>query len=126
MIMTVKDLQIDSPVYRVQLDSIGVAHVRLIEAFNDGTRRIELTYGGQRCVEKCVEKMDASEIKTESQYSVYPTLWYLNIDEAKTAQLIMRSEQIEEAKKYMEKAQKGYTDMIEKYAFAEPSIPKEI
>lgn len=121
--MTVKDLQIDSPVYRVQLDSIDVAHVRLIEAFNDGTRRIELTYGGQRCV----EKTDASEIKTGSQYSAYPTtLWYLNIDEAKTAQLIMRSEQIEGAKKYMEKAQKGYADAIEKYAFAEPSTPKEL
>lgn len=120
--MTVKDLQIDSPVYRVQLDSIDVAHVRLIEAFNDGTRRIELTYGGQRCE----EKTDASEIKTESQYSAFPTLWYLNIDEAKTAQLIMRSEQIEGAKKYMEKAQKGYADAIEKYAFAEPSTPKEL
>lgn len=38
----------------------------------------------------------------------------------------MCSEQIEGAKKYMEKAQKGYADAIEKYAFAEPSIPKEL
>lgn len=120
--MTVKDLQIDSPVYRVQLDSIDVAHVRLIEAFEDGTRKIELTYGGQ----SCVEKTDASEIKTESKYSVYPMLWYLNMEDAKTAQSIMRSEHIEGAKKYMEKALKGYADAVEKYAFAEPSIPKDI
>lgn len=120
--MTVKDLQIDSPVYRVQLDSIDIAHVRLIEAFKDGTRKIELTSKGQYCV----EKTDASEIKTKSQYSVFPTLWYLNIEDAKTAQLIMRSEHIEGARKYMEKAQKGYADVVEQYAFAEPSIPKEL
>lgn len=120
--MTVKDLQIDSPVYRVQLDSIDVAHVRLIEAFEDGTRKIELKYGGQ-C---CVEKTEASEIKTDNKYSVYPMLWYLNIEDAKTAQLIMRSEHIQGAKKYMEKALKDYADAVEKYAFAEPSTPKEL
>ena len=120
--MTVKDLQIYSPVYRVQLDSIDVAHVRLIEAFNDGTRKIELTYGGHRCV----EKTDAPEIKTENNYSVSPTRWYLNIEDAKMSQLIMRSEHIEGARKYMERAQKGYMDAVEKYAFAEPSTPKEL
>ena len=120
--MTVKDLQIDSPVYRVQLDSIDVAHVRLIEAFKDGTRKIELTYNGHHCV----EKTDASEIKTESKYSVYPTRWYLNIQDAELAQLMCRSEHVEKLKKAMENAQNAFADAIQRYAFAEPSTPKEL
>jgi len=120
--MTVKDLQIDSPVYRVQLDSIDVAHVRLIEAFKDGTRKIELTYGGHYCV----EKTDASEIKTENQYSVSPTHWYLNIEDAELAQLMCRSEHIDNLKKKMENAQIAFADAIQRYAFAEPSTPGEI
>lgn len=119
--MTVKDLQIDSPVYRVQLDSIDVAHVRLIEVFKDGTRKIELTYYGHYCV----EKTDASEIKTESIYSG-PGRWYLNIEDAELAQLVYRSEHVEELKKAMEKAQNAFADAIQRYAFAEPSKPKEI
>lgn len=120
--MTVKDLQIDSPVYRVQWDSIDVAHVCLIEAFNDGTRKIELTYGSHYCV----EKTDASEIKTESKYSVYPTRWYLNIEDAKLAQLMLRSEHVEKLKKEMENAQKAFFDAVQSLAFAEPSTPKEL
>ena len=120
--MTVKDLQIDSPVYRVQLDSIDVAHVRLIEAFKDGTRKIELTYNGHHCV----EKTDASEIKTDSQYSVYSTRWYLNIEDAKLAQLMCRSEHVEKLKKTMENVQNGFAEAIQKYAFAEPSTPTEL
>ncbi len=118
--MTVEDLKIGSPVYRVALDSIDVAHVRLIEAFNDGTRKIETTYHGHRCV----EKTDASEIKTESEYSVYPMRWYLNIEDAKLAQLMCRSEHLEKLKKAMEDAQNAFADAIQRYAFAEPSTPK--
>lgn len=121
--MTVKDLQIDSPVYRARLDSIEVAHVRLIEAFEDGTRKIEITYGEHHC---CVEKTDASEIKTESKFSVYPTRWYLNIEDAKLAQLMCRSEHVEKLKKAMENAQNTFADAIRRYAFAEPSTPKEL
>jgi hypothetical protein len=120
--MTVKDLQIDSPVYRVQLDSIDVAHIRLIEAFKDGTRKIEITYYGQ----DCVEKTDASEITTEGKYSVSPTRWYLNIEDAKLAQLMLRSEHVEELKKAMGRAQDAFADAIQRYAFAEPSTPKEL
>lgn len=120
--MTVKDLQIDSPVYRVQINSIDVAHVSLIEAFNDGTRKIKLTYGEHQCV----EKTDASEIKTENEYSVFPTLWYLNIEDAKLAQIMCRSEHVEELKKDMEKAQNAFFDAIQRYAFAEPSTPKKL
>lgn len=119
--MTVKDLQIDSPVYRVQLDSIEVAHVRLIEAFEDGTRKIELTHYGN-----CVEKTDASEINTETKYSVSPTRWYLNLEDAKLAQLMCRSERVENLKKAMENAQNALADAIQRYAFSEPSIPKEL
>lgn len=119
--MTVKDLQIDSPVYRVQLDSIDIARVRMIEAFKDGTRKIEITYNDN----SCVEKTDATEIKTDSRYSVYPTLWYLDIEEAKLAQLMRRSEHVEKLKKAMEDAQNAFADAIQRYAFAEPSTPKE-
>lgn len=120
--MTVKDLQIDSPVYRAQLDSIDVAHVRFIEAFKDGTREIGLTYGNHRCV----EKTDASEIKTEDPYSVYTIRWYLNIEDAELAQLMHRSEHVEKLKKAMENAQNAFADAIQRYAFAEPSTPKEL
>lgn len=119
--MTVKDLQIGSPVYRVQLDSIDVAHVRLIEAFEDGTRRIEITNGGQ-----CLEKTDASEIETNNRNCVRPIRWYLNLEDAKLAQLMCRSEHVENLKKAMEKAQNAFADAIQHYAFAEPSTPKEI
>lgn len=119
--MTVKDLQIGSPVYRVQLDSIDVAHVRLIEAFEDGTRKIELTHYGN-----CVEKTDASEINTDTKYSVSSTHWYLNIEDAKLAQLMLRSEHVEKLKKAMENAQNAFADAIQRYAFAEPSTPKEL
>lgn len=119
--MTVKDLQIGSPVYRVQLDSIEVAHVRLIEAFEDGTRKIELTRYG-----KCVEKTDASEINTETKYSVSPTRWYLNLEDAKLEQLMCRSEHIGKLRVAMERAQNAFADAIQRYAFAEPSTPKEL
>lgn len=120
--MTVKDLQIGSPIYRVQLDSIDVAHVRLIEAFEDGTRRIELTYGGHYCV----EKTDASEINTKSKYSVSETRWYLNIEDSELVQLMHRSECVENLKKAMENAQNAFAEAIQKYAFSEPSTPKEL
>lgn len=120
--MTVKDLQIGSPVYLVQLDSIKVAHVRLIEAFEDGTRKIELTYAGNGCV----EKTDASEIKTDTRYSIRPVRWYLNLEDAKLAQIMLRSEHVEKLKKAMEDAQNTFADAIELYAFAEPSTPKEL
>lgn len=120
--MTVKDLQIGSPVYLVQLDSIKVAHVRLIEAFEDGTRKIELTYYGN----SCVEKTDASEINTETKYSVRPVRWYLNLEDAKLAQFMLRSEHVENLKKAMENAQNAFADAIQRYAFAEPSTPKEM
>jgi len=120
--MTVKDLQIGSPVYRVGLDSIDIARVRLIEALEDGTRRIEIAYGGHYCV----EKTDASEINTESQYSIHKTRWYLNIEDAELAQLMCRSEHVERLKKAMENAQNAFADAIQLYAFSEPSTPKEL
>ena len=120
--MTVKDLQIDSPVYRVQLDSIDVARVRLIEALKDGTRKIELTY----CSHSAVGKTDASEIETNSKFSAYPTRWYINIEDAELAQLMLRSEHVEKLKQDMERAQNNFADVVNKYAFSEPSTPKEL
>ena len=120
--MTVKDLTIGSPVYRVQLDSIDIALVRLIEAIEDGARRIELAYGGHHCV----EKTDASEITTESKWNVNATRWYLNIEDAELAQLMHRSERVENLKKVMENAQNAFAEAIQKYAFSEPSTPKEL
>ena len=119
--MTVKDLQIDSLVYRVQLDSIEIARVRLIEAFNDGTRKIELNNSHH-----CVTKTDVSEIKTESKYCTYTLPWYLNIEDAELAQLMLRAEHIKKLKKEMEMAQNAFADAIQKYAFAEPSQPTEM
>lgn len=118
--MTVKDLQIDSPVYRVGLDSIDIAQVRLIEAFQDGTRAIELNTSWKL---RCVAKTDATEIhETNSPFGV----WYVNIEDAELAQLMRRSEHVEKLKKAMENAQNAFADAIQRYAFAEPSTPKEL
>lgn len=117
--MTVQDLKIGSPVYRVQLDSIDIVHVRLLEAFEDGTQRIELTYGDQYCV----EKTDASEINTKGRYGDDTMRWFLNIEDAELAQLMYRSEHVEKLKKAMETAQNAFANAIQRYAFSEPSTP---
>ena len=118
--MTVKDLQIGSPVYRVQLDSIDVARVRLIEQFQDGTRAIEVNLPWKP---RCVAKEDATEIH-ENNSSF--TVWYVNIEDAELAQLMRRSEHVEKLKKAMENAQNQFADAIQRYAFSEPSTPKEL
>ncbi len=118
--MTVKDLQIGSPVYRVGLDSINIARVRLIEAFQDGTRAIELNTSWKP---RCVSKIDGTEIhETNSSLGV----WYVNIEDAELAQLMRRSEQVEQLKKAMENAQNQFADAIQRYAFSEPSTPTEL
>ena len=118
--MTAKDLIIDSPVYRVQLDKIDIARVRMIEAFQDGTRTIELNTSWKG---KCVAKLDDVELhETNSSLNV----WYVNIDDAKIAQLTKRSEIVDKLKKEMEDAQNRFTDAIIRYAFSEPSTPKDL
>lgn len=118
--MTVKDLTIGSPVYRVQLDSIDIARVRLVEAFQDGTHAIELNTHWKP---RCVAKTDATEIhETNSSLCV----WYINIEDAELAQLMRRSEHVERLKKEMENAQNDFADAIQRYAFSEPSTPKEL
>lgn len=118
--MTVKDLQIGSPVYRVQMDSIDVFRVRLIEQFQDGTRSVELNASWKT---RCNAKEDATEMR-----NIYSseTVWYVNIEDAELAQLMRRSEHVEKLKKAMENAQNAFADAIQRYAFAEPSTPKEI
>lgn len=118
--MTVKDLQIDSPVYRVQLDSIDIARVRLIEAHYDGTRTIELDASWRP---RCVAKPDATEIHEANSSFI---VWYVNVEDAKLVQLYRRSERVEELKKKMENAQSAFAEAIQRYAFAEPSKPKEM
>jgi hypothetical protein len=118
--MTVKDLTIGSPVYRVQLDSIDIARVRLVEQFQDGTRSVELNTSWKP---RCVAKEEATEIhETNSSERV----WYLNVEDAELAQLMRRSEHVERLKKAMENAQNQFADAIQRYAFSEPSTPKEL
>lgn len=118
--MTVKDLQIGSPVYRVQMDSIDVFRVRLIEQFQDGTRSVELNASWKP---RCNAKEDATEMRNINSSE---TVWYVNIEDAELAQLIRRSEHVEKLKKAMEKAQNAFADAIQRYAFSEPSTPKEM
>lgn len=118
--MTVKDLQLGSPVYRVGLDSIDVARVRLVEQFQDGTRAVEL---GTSWKPRCVAKEDATEIHAINSSEA---VWYVNIEDAELAQLMRRSEHVERLKKAMENAQNQFADAIERYAFSEPSTPKEL
>lgn len=117
---TIKDLQIGSPVYRVGLDSIDVARVRLVEQFKDGTRAVELETSW---LSRCVEKEDATEIHDIVSSEA---VWYVNIEDAELAQLMRRSEHVDKLKKAMENAQNQYADAIERYAFSEPSTPKEL
>lgn len=118
--MTVKDLTIGSPVYRVQLDSIDVARVRLVEQFQDGTRSVELNLSWKP---RCNAKEDATEMRNINSSE---TVWYLNIEDAELAQLMRRSEHVERLKKAMENAQNQFADAIQRYAFSEPSTPKEL
>ena len=118
--MTVKDLTIGSPIYRVQLDSIDVARVRLVEQIQDGTRAIELNRSWKP---RCVAKEDATEIHETNSSE---TIWYVNIEDAELAQLMRRSEHVERLKKAMENAQNQFADAIQRYAFSEPSTPKEL
>ena len=118
--MTVKDLTIGSPVYRVQLDSIDVARVRLVEQFQDGTRLVELNPCWRP---RCNAKEDATEMRNTNSSE---TVWYLNIEDAELAQLMRRSEHVERLKKAMETAQNSFADAIQRYAFSEPSTPKEL
>ena len=116
--MTVKDLTIGSPVYRVQLDSIDVAHVRLIEAFENGELVIELNAPWK-------PKFRTEKERTELVES-YKTIWYVNLEDAELAQLMLRSEFVERMKKELEISQNKYSEAIQKYAFSEPSTPKEL
>lgn len=116
--MTVKDLQIGSPVYRVNINSIDVLRVRLIEQYQDGTRSVGLPYGL-----RCNAKEDATEMRNINSSE---TVWYLNIEDAELAQRMRRAEYVEQLKKAMENAQNAFADAIQRYAFAEPSTPKEI
>lgn len=118
--MTVKDLQIGSPVYRVSLDSIDIARIRLIEQFQSGTRAVELNTAWKP---RCVAKEDATEIH-ESNSS--EGVWYINIEDAELAQLMRRSEHVEGLKRDMEMAQNTFSEAIQRYAFSEPSTPKEL
>lgn len=118
--MTVKDLQIGSPVYLVQMDSIDVFRVRLIEQFQDGTRSVELNASWKP---RCNAKEDATEMRNINSSE---TVWYVNVEDAELAQLMRRSEHVERLKKAMENAQNAFADAIQRYAFAEPSTPKEM
>lgn len=118
--MTLKDLQIGSPVYRVGLDTIEVARVRLIESFDDDTRSVELNTSW-KC--RCNGKEGAAEIESITSSEC---IWYINIEDAKLAQLMLRSEHVEKLKKNMEDAQNAFAKAIQKYAFSEPSTPKEL
>lgn len=118
--MTVKDLTIGSPVYRVQLDSIDVSRVRLIEQKPNGIRAFELEASWRP---RFCENEDVTELhETNSSFGV----WYLNIEDAELAQLMRRSEHVEKLKKAMEAAQNDFADAIQRYAFSEPSTPKEL
>lgn len=118
--MTVKDLQIDSPVYRVGLESIDVARVRLIERFQDGTRSIELDLSWKP---RCNAKEDATEMRNINSSN---TVWYVNLEEAQLAQIMLRAEYVNAMKEKMEDAQNAFADAAQRYAFAEPSKPKEL
>lgn len=119
--ITVKDLTIGSPVYCVSLDAIEIARVRLIEQFYDGSRSIELNLGWKP---RCNEEEDATEIRNINSYET--TTWYINIEDAKLAQTMLRSEHVEKLKKNMEMAQNAFVEAINKYAFSETSTPKEL
>ena len=118
--MTVKDLQIGSPVYLVQMDSIDVFRVRLIEQLPDMTRLVELNASWKP---RCKAKEDATEIRNINSSEA---VWYVNIEDAELAQLMRRSEHVEKLKKEMENAQNAFAQAIQKYAFSEPSTPKEL
>lgn len=69
----------------------------------------------------------AEENATEIRNKTWPdTAWYVNLEDAELAQLMRRSEYVEKLKKAMENAQNAFADAIQRYAFSEPSEPKEL
>jgi len=115
--MTVEDLKIGSPVYRVRLDAIDIAHVRLIEAFENGERVIELDAPWKPKFRIGKEKTELAECAC---------IWYVNLEDAELAQLMSRSEFVKRMKDEMEIAQNKFAEAIQKYAFSEPSTPNEL
>ena len=118
--MTVKDLQIGSPVYRVKLDSIDVARIRLIEQKPNGIRAFELAIPWRP---RFCENEDATEMKEMNSPEI---VWYVNIEDAQLDQLVRRSEYVESLKRTMESAQNAFAEAIQKYVFSGPSTPKEM
>lgn len=117
--MTAKDLIIDSPVYRVQLDKIDIARVCAINASVNGYRDFKLRTSWNT---QCVAKSEDVELQETNLSNV----WYINIEDAKIAQLTKRSEFVDKLKKEMEDAQNKFADAIIRYAFSEPSTPKDL
>lgn len=115
--MMVKDLTIGSPVYRVQLDSIDIARVCLVEQHINGMRSVEVNSPYKL---RCSAEEYATEMRSNAN------VWYINIEDAELAQLMKRSEHVEKLKKAMENAQNQFADAIQRYAFSEPSTPKEL
>lgn len=70
--MTVKNLQIGSPVYRVRLDSIDIYRVRLIEQLPDNTRLVELNTTWKV---RCNAKEDATEMRNINSSE---SVWYVS------------------------------------------------
>ena len=118
--MNVKDLQIGTPVYRVQLDSIDMARVCSLEMVNSDILTIGL---GTSWKPKMTARIDDTEI---THISSSNTTWFLNLEDAELAQLMRRSEHVEKLKKSMEISQNNFAEAIQKYAFSEPSNPKEL
>lgn len=118
--MVARDLQIGSPVYRVCVDGIEIAHVRLIEQSEDGERSFALKPGWLR---RCHASEDATELRTNDCPG---QTWYVNLGDAELAQLMLRSEHVERLRGNMRRSLNAYAEAVEKYAFAEPSKPSEL
>lgn len=114
---TVKDLQIDSPVYRVSLDKIEIAHVSSIFAYDNGTRKFSFK-------PSWMFEYIGENVGTELTYKEHKL--YVNIEEAQFAQQIIRSEYVERLKQEMESIQKQCFEAINRFAFANPSKPIEL
>ena len=111
---TVKDLQIDSPVYRVSLDKIEIARVSSIFSYDNGTRKF--TFKPSWMFEY-IGNNDGTEL-THREDKLY-----VNIEDAQTALLMVRSEYVNRLKEEMESIQKKCFEAINLYSFANPSNP---
>ena len=112
------ELHLGSPIYTVTADEIREYNVDRINLING---KINIICGSQyNDIELVNIEPDASQGEC-GNYS--KKTCFFNLDDAEMAQLLEREKAVKYSFNLMERYQKEYQELVEKYMFAEPSKP---